>query len=177
MKVSSAGKVRRGVTLSRILLRMQSQAVSFAVADDCAEPVRANRVHFFEHFPAQRGDLGDGIADAAVHIHVEQDAAIAVNGIGHGYQAAAIAFLMHENRERKPIEGFGADFGGQNCLVEVDRTLKVGNGDVEPDGAVVIAVVGAHACSCWRERVRGEPNMIPVTPPISANRPRFRSFR
>ena len=131
-------------TLSRILFGMQSEAVSLAVAHESTESVRANGVDILKNFTSLSLDLGDGVADAAMHIQVKEDASVTMDGIGHGHQTPAISRFVHQHSKGESIEGFRADWDVEECLIEVDGACEVGDWDVEPNGAVVVSVEVAH---------------------------------
>src|SRR5207253_10409507 len=54
---------------------MQRDTVALAVEHDGAKAVRADALDRFKHAPAMLFSLAHGVADAAVDVHVDEDAA------------------------------------------------------------------------------------------------------
>lgn len=84
---------------SGIYFGMQRDAIAFAVAANCTETVWTDRMNVVDEFAAMLGALCHRVANATVHIQIQQNSAIPRNFIGAGDQAAAIAFVMRDHAE------------------------------------------------------------------------------
>jgi len=116
-------------------------------------------VNLVDDFTAKGFALLDGIANAAVHIHIQQDAAVAGNVIRHRDQAATVALTMLEHAETEPVGGFGRHPAAKYAPIESGGAVEVSDGNVEPDGSVVYTVLITHEGS---SRVEGSGGELPM---------------
>src|SRR5258706_8027740 len=110
--------------------RVQCDAVAFAVVDHGAAAVRADRVHRLHDLAAVALDLVDGVADPAIDVHVDEDAAARDNCRGLPDEAPAVAILVVEHTELHRIEFFLVHPDGQYRRVERSRAIEIGHRDV-----------------------------------------------
>src|SRR6476660_6691353 len=122
---------------------MQRDAVAFAVEHNGPEAMRADGVRILNYATAVRYDLADGVANSAVRVQIQKHAASG-DFILVKYQAAAIAVFVLDYAEREVAVCFLVDADAKYGSVELGGTIEIGNRDVEPNGAVVLAVEVAH---------------------------------
>ena len=106
-------QARRGGK-SRVGIRMQRDAVALAVERDGAEAVRADGVDFFLHGAAVFGELGDGIADAAVGVEVNKQSLVAGNILRQHHETTAVALLVMRHANVAIAKGFLRHFSQPN---------------------------------------------------------------
>jgi len=82
---------------------MQGDAVALAVADDGPAAVGANAVDILEDRPGVGDGFGDGVADAAVGVEVDQRPGPA-DLVRIDDEAAAVAVLVVEHGELEVLE-------------------------------------------------------------------------
>src|SRR5437870_3705386 len=118
-----------GVSLF-IAAGMQRDAIAFAVEHGGAKAVRPDAFDRLQHAPAVLFGLFHCIADAAVDVHVDEDAGGAYL-LGVRNQAAAVARrAMLEHREGE-VAGLGLlDLDAQDCAIELAGTREIGHGKI-----------------------------------------------
>src|SRR5688572_23884500 len=122
---TSAARCQRRTPPSGIACRVERDPVAFAVLHDCAAAMGTDRVHGLHHLAVVALDLRDGVANAAIDIHVDENAAARGDRGRLADQAAAVAVAMIEHAEFRRVEFLLVHLDAEHGGVERLRPVEV----------------------------------------------------
>src|SRR6266850_2262920 len=128
---------------------MQPDAIAFAVEHDGAEAVRPYAFYRLQDAATKLFYLAHGVADAAVDVHVDEDADRA-HFLAVRDQAAAVDIgAVLEHRELEVVELLLRHLDAEHRSVEPARALEVGHRQIEPYNAIGAGVHIAHLAASF----------------------------